>query len=489
MKLTLAAGKLLNQKTDALIVGIYRGKLTKSAEAVDKASKNALSALIKEGDATGCLGTVGIFPNFPGIAAKRLVVVGLGKEEDGVLNFQKALSSALKAVYFVKTAVISCTDWFDLSPEWVAEQVSCTAIDVLEKSVDYKSNPDRPAWKQPKSVSLFVEEKTPEITTAFAEGAVIGKGIKLAKELGDAPANLCTPKYMAEQCVNLGSSLKFDVTVFEEKALNKLKMGCFLGVAAGSKQPAYMIVMEYNGGQKKEAPVALVGKGLTFDAGGISLKPAKGMDEMKYDMSGAASIVAAMATAASLKLPINIVGVIGCTENLPSGSAVKPGDILCSYSGKTVEVLNTDAEGRLVLCDLLSYTIDKFKPILVVDAATLTGACVVALGHEYTGLFSNNEELALELLQAGENSLDKCWRLPLGRAYTKALKSRFADLANIGAPGAGACTAAAFLQEFVGKTPWAHLDIAGTAGSSGEEKGSTGRPVPLLISFLKDLTH
>ncbi len=213
------------------------------------------------------------------------------------------------------------------------------------------------------------------------------------------------------------------------------------------------------------------------------------MDEMKYDMSGAASIVAAMATAASLKLPINIVGVIGCTENLPSGSAVKPGDILCSYSGKTVEVLNTDAEGRLVLCDLLSYTIDKFKPILVVDAATLTGACVVALGHEYTGLFSNNEELALELLQAGENSLDKCWRLPLGRAYTKALKSRFADLANIGAPGAGACTAAAFLQEFVGKTPWAHLDIAGTAWSSGEEKGSTGRPVPLLISFLKDLTQ
>lgn len=489
MKLTLETGDLITLKTDALIIGVYRHKLTRNAELVDQASKGALSALIKGGDITGCLGEVAIFPAFPGITAKRLVVVGLGVEADGVLNFEAPLKAAIKSIYFVKTATIACLDWFDLQPEWIAEQVASQAIQVLEKTPDYKAKSQRPDWKQPKSFSLLVDEKTEDMTQAFAEGAILGKSCMLAKELGNAPANICTPKYMADLCVKLGASLKFDVTVFEEKALRKLKMGCFLGVAQGSKQPPYMVVMEYNGGAKDEAPVALIGKGLTFDSGGISLKPSKGMDEMKYDMCGAASVIATVAAAASMKLPINVVGVIGCTENMPGGSATKPGDILTSYLGKTVEVLNTDAEGRLVLCDLLAYAIDKFKPSMAVDIATLTGACVVALGNEYTGLFSTNEEMAMELLQAGENSLDKCWRLPLGRAYSKSLKSNFADLANIGTPGAGACTAAAFLQEFVGDTPWAHLDIAGTAWTSGKNKGSTARPVPLLVCFLRDLCH
>ena len=265
-------------------------------------------------------------------------------------------------------------------------------------------------------------------------------------------------------------------------------MGCLLGVARGSHQPARMVIMEYHGGKKGEAPVALIGKGLTFDSGGISLKPGKGMDEMKYDMCGAASMIGAITTAAELKLKVNIVAALGFTENMPGSAATKPGDILKSYSGKTVEVLNTDAEGRLVLCDLLSFVKDKFKPKCMVDAATLTGACIIALGNDISGLFANDEEMAVSMLMAGDASLDPCWRLPLDISFTKSLRSDFADLANISdGRGAGSSTAAAFLEEFVGDTPWAHLDIAGTAWKSGKEKGATGRPVPLLISFLKDL--
>ncbi len=488
MELSTIIGSPETVESDALIIGRYRDGMTRAAEAVNKATNGELENWFKSGDASGCLGEASVFRNLPGVKAKRVVVVGLGKKCDGKKNFAPALLGALKAVYFAKNIAVAADDWCTDDKRWLAQNSATLFYESFHKQKDWKSN-HKVAWKQPDSVGLLVcpcEEKPAAIEKAFADGIAIGQAVMLARELGDTPANICTPEYLAEKCISMGASVGFTTTVFDETALRNLKMGCILGVSSGSRQEARMVVMEYNGGNEDEAPIALVGKGLTFDAGGISLKPAKSMDEMKYDMSGAGSMIATMSAIAAMKLPVNVVAVIGCTENLPGSAAVKPGDVLTSYAGKTVEVLNTDAEGRLVLCDLLAYVIDKFKPKKVIDAATLTGACVVALGSEYTGLFSNSNELAGELQKAAENTLDKCWRLPLDPAYTKMLKTPFADLANIGAPGAGACTAAAFLQEFVCETPWAHLDIAGTAWKSGENKGSTGRPVPLLIDFLKN---
>ncbi len=487
MDFSLVSGKIAEIESDALVIGRYRGAMTKAATEIDKLSGGALSKWIKDGEATGCLGEVAIFRDIPGIKAKRVAVVGLGKKEDGVYNFEAAIKAALKGVYFAKKIVISADDWLGADKDWIVEKTAQLTIESFEKPADWKSSPAF-RWKQPDSISILVGRKTKELELAFAFGVAVGKSIAMAKDVANMPGNLCTPKFMADKCVAIGKSLDIKTTVFDEEALRKLNMGCLLGVSAGSKQPAYMVVMQYNG-IRGGAPVALVGKGLTFDAGGISLKPAKSMDEMKYDMGGAISVVAAIAAASALKLPLNIIGVIGCTENLPGGAATKPGDILTSYSGKTVEVLNTDAEGRLVLADLLAYTVDKFKPKAIVDVATLTGACTVALGSEFSGLFSNNEELAFTLLEAGEHCLDRCWRLPLGRSYAKSLRTPFADLANVGARGGSSSVAAAFLESFVGRTPWAHLDIAGTAWTSGPNKGATGRPVALLINYLRTLTY
>ncbi len=485
MEFSLIDGTLADLECDALIVGKYRGDATLSAKDLNNASGGELEKWWNSGDATGCLGETSIFRNVPGVKAERVVIVGLGKEKDGVQNFVQAAKAALKAVYFAKKIVIVSDDWLGAEPIWTVEKTAQLVVESFEKPDDWKST-HKVQWKQPDSVSVYVPQKTVEFEKAFAYGIAVGKSVMLARDLGNMPPNICTPVYLADKCMKIGSQLDIDVTVFDEKALGTLKMGCFLGVAQGSAQPPRMVVLEYNGGEKGKPPIALVGKGLTFDSGGISLKPAKSMDEMKYDMSGAAAVVATISAVSALKLPLNVVAVIGCTENLPSGGAIKPGDVLTSYSGKTVEVLNTDAEGRLVLCDLLSYTIDKFKPSKIVDTATLTGACMVALGREYSGLFSNNESLAFSMLEAGEDSLDKCWRLPLGRNYLELLKTPFADIANIGGPFAGACTAAAFLEYFVGDTSWAHLDIAGTAWTSeGKDKGSTGRPVPLLVDFIR----
>jgi len=307
--------------------------------------------------------------------------------------------------------------------------------------------------------------------------------MSLTKDLGNLASNICTPTYLAKQAKDLAKAHKLKATVLDEKDMEKLGMGSLLAVARGSEQPAKLIVLEYQGLAKKDNPVVLVGKGVTFDTGGISLKPAAEMDEMKFDMSGAASVLGTMLATAELKLPINLIGIIPATENMPSGKATKPGDVVTSMSGQTIEILNTDAEGRLILCDALTYA-ERYNPKLVIDIATLTGACVIALGNFTTGLLSNDEQLAQELLAAGEQAADKAWQLPLGDDYQELLKSNFADIANIGGRAAGTITAACFLSRFTKKYRWAHLDIAGTAWKSGKDKGSTGRPVPLLMQFL-----
>ena len=321
----------------------------------------------------------------------------------------------------------------------------------------------------------------------MAQSLAIANGMDLAKDLGNLPGNFCTPTHLANTAKKLAKEYKFGVEVLDRKQLEALKMGSFLSVTNGSEEPPKFIVLKHMGGKPKDAPTVLVGKGITFDSGGISLKPGANMDEMKYDMGGAASVLGTFRAIGEMNLKMNVIGVIASCENMPSGRATKPGDIVTSMSGLTIEVLNTDAEGRLVLCDALTY-VERFKPAAVVDIATLTGACVVALGHHNSGLFTRHDaahdKLANELLSAGKASSDTAWRMPIEDSYHEQLKSNFADLANIGSPGGGSVTAACFLERFTKKYTWAHLDIAGTAWKSGGAKGSTGRPVPLLTTFL-----
>jgi leucyl aminopeptidase len=314
-------------------------------------------------------------------------------------------------------------------------------------------------------------------------GQAISAGVTLARECANRPGNHCTPTYLADQAKKLGKSHQLKVEVLDRNAVEKLGMGSFLAVAQGSNEPLRFIVARYEGAPKSQAPVVLVGKGITFDTGGISIKPAAEMDEMKYDMGGAASVLGTLRAIAELKPKINLIGIIPSCENMPDGKAVKPGDVVTSMSGQTIEILNTDAEGRLILCDALTYA-ERFKPAVVVDIATLTGACVVALGHHNSGLFSPDDALAAELLAASQASLDPAWRMPLDDEYADGIKSNFADVANVGSRAGGAITAALFLKRFTGKYRWAHLDVAGTAWKSGSAKGSTGRPVPLLTHFV-----
>jgi leucyl aminopeptidase len=367
---------------------------------------------------------------------------------------------------------------------WKVEQAALAVADGLYRFDRMKSK--AASRKSPlERVTLHVAERreVKDADEAIKRASAIGAGMDLAKDLGNLPGNVCTPTYLAEQAEALGKECGFKVQVFDKRQVEKMGMGAFLAVAQGSREPPRFIVMERMAGKKSERPVALVGKGITFDTGGISIKPAAEMDEMKFDMCGAASVLGALHAIAELGLELNVVGLVPTTENMPGGAASKPGDIVSSMSGQTIEILNTDAEGRLILCDALTYA-ERFDPAAVVDVATLTGACVVALGHVATGLYSNRDDLADELLEAGREAWDRAWRLPLWDDYQEQLKSPFADLANIGGRPAGSVTAACFLSRFAGKYAWAHLDIAGTAWTSGKNKGATGRPVPLLASFL-----
>ena len=482
----------VKQATQCLVVGVYEGlKLSPSASAVNAADAQQVEALLKREGFQGKPGQSLLLLNPQGIAAERLLVLGLGNPTDDLVsadNFRKAvqkIGDTLRPTTCCEiTVMLAEIPIAGQSLEWQARQLA-ESLGLWEyRSDKLKSTPTDVSFNPGKVIFSANKTDIAAATKGLQLGQAIAKGINLARELGDLPGNICTPTYLANETKRLANKqAKLSVSVLEEKQMKELGMGSLLSVAAGSDQPAKLIVLEYKGGSKKEAPVALVGKGITFDTGGISLKPGAGMDEMKFDMCGAASVLGTIQTLLELQLPINVVGVIAASENMPNGSATKPGDIVTSMSGQTIEILNTDAEGRLVLCDALTYT-ERFKPKAVVDIATLTGACVIALGNHATGLFSNNDELAKALLNAGEQAADRAWHMPLWDEYQKQLDSNFADMANIGGREAGSVTAACFLSRFARQFAWAHLDIAGTAWRSGGAKGATGRPVSLLVQYL-----
>jgi len=482
----------IKQNSDCLVITCCEKlQLSAAAKVINEADAGHLEQLLKREKFQGKAGQALLLLNPQGISAQRLLVLGLGELKDGQVsqsNFRKAvqkIADALKPT----PATDLCLLLDDLvvaerDTSWQARQLA-EALSLLDYRADgLKSKPAEPNLALKKVTLGVAKAQVAAANQGLAIGAAIAKGVNLARQLGDLPGNICTPGYLADQAKGLAQGqAKLSVKVLEEKDMRELGMDSLLSVAAGSDQPAKLIVLEYKGGTKKQAPVALVGKGVTFDTGGISLKPGQAMDEMKYDMCGAASVLGSFLTLIELQPAINVVGVIAATENMPSGKATKPGDIVTSMSGQTIEILNTDAEGRLILCDALTYT-ERFNPQSVVDIATLTGACVIALGNHATGLFSNNPELSQALLSAGEEAGDRAWPMPLWDDYQKQLDSNFADMANIGGREAGSVTAACFLSRFAKKFAWAHLDIAGTAWRSGAAKGATGRPVSLLVQYL-----
>lgn len=484
-------------KCDCLIVGVFaKGGMPTLTKQVDKASGGAIGSLIKNGDHDGAVGHVATLYDLPDLGASRLMIVGLGNEDK--LNdkrYQRATVAALKTAMKsgAKTAAstLCAIDYGKTTIGWrVRYGVDAIAnelyvFDELKQSGRKKAKKQSSGAKGLQSVDFVVgnARQAKSAKTGLAHGLALAEGTHITRDLGNLPGNICTPTYLGEQAQKLGKSHGLKVTVYDEERMRKLKMNTLLSVSAGSAEEARLIVMEYNGGRKGAKPVALVGKGITFDTGGISLKPGATMDEMKFDMCGAASVFGTMAAIASMKLKLNVVGIVAAAENMPGSKATKPGDIIESMKGLTVEILNTDAEGRLVLCDTLTFT-ERFKPTAVVDMATLTGACVVALGSPATGLFANDQDLADELLNAGDETGDRAWQLPLWDEYQSQLNSNFADLANIGGREAGAVTAACFLSRFAESYPWAHLDIAGSAWKRGAQKGATARPVRLLTQFL-----
>ena len=476
------------QRGGCLVVGVYEGgKLTAAAQLLNKAAKNAFGELVARGDMVGKPASTLLLHKLPGIAAERVLLVGLGKASE--IN-SKTCIDILRATFSklldtpAKDAVLYLIDeGLGKDSAWVIRQAVFAADEQAYRPDGMKSKPAKAASL--KSVTFATLGKPVAALKSVLEYASsTAHGMALAKTLGNLPGNVCTPTYLASQAKALGKAHKsIKTTVLEEKDMRKLGMGSFLSVTRGSEQPAKLIIMEYHGTDKKQKPIVLVGKGITFDSGGISLKPGAEMDEMKYDMCGAASVLGTMQAIAEMGLNLNVIGVIPSCENLPSGTATKPDDIVTSMSGQTIEILNTDAEGRLILCDALTYSA-KFNPDTVIDIATLTGACVIALGHVASGLFSNEEKLARELLAAGEQAHDRAWQLPLWEDYQPLLDSNFADMQNIGGRAGGTITAACFLSRFTKDYRWAHLDIAGTAWKSGKEKGATGRPVPLLTQYL-----
>lgn len=478
------------QRGACVVVGIFESrKLTESAKTLDKITHGYIKSILASGDMDGKANTSLLLHNVPDTLFKRVLLIGLGKESEfKAKTFLAAINTMLSVLQ--KTAVTDVTLFLSDFPfkqqtnAWKVSQIVITASNSAYRFDQLKSKPEN-AQNSLRKMVLCIDDRS-ELTaceTAMLQGLAISQGMCLTKDLGNLAPNICTPTYLAKQAKDLAKTHKLKATVLEEKDMEKLGMGSFLSVAKGSEQPAKLIVLEYHGLGKKEHPIVLVGKGVTFDTGGISLKPAAEMDEMKFDMSGAASVLGTLLAVAEMKLPINVVGIIPATENMPSGCATKPGDVVTSMSGQTIEILNTDAEGRLILCDALTYA-ERYNPKAVIDIATLTGACVIALGNSTTGLMSNDEALAKELLCAGEQMDDRAWQLPLWDEYQDLLRSNFADIANIGGRAAGTITAACFLSRFTKKYRWAHLDIAGTAWKSGKDKGSTGRPVPLLTQFL-----
>ncbi|MEZ5615158.1 MAG: leucyl aminopeptidase [Rhodocyclaceae bacterium] len=490
MEFSIKSSRPDKARCDCIVVGVFESrKLSAPAREVDKTAGGHLAALLRRGDLDGKGGTALLLPGVPGIAAERVLLVGLGKETAfGEKAYREALVAALRALKGTGSRRIHVTlselPVAKRDAAWRVRQGALVAHDTLYRPDQLKSKPDNGGTALSAIAFSVAAGDVHSATVALAQGEAIAKGMNLARELGDLPANICTPTYLAQRAQKLAKAFKLKCEVLDRARMEKLGMGSLLAVGRGSHQPPRFIVLQYRGGKAGAKPIVLVGKGITFDTGGISLKPGAEMDEMKYDMSGAAGVLGAFHALAAMKLPLNVVGLVPAVENMPGGAATRPGDIVTSMSGQTVEILNTDAEGRLILCDALTYA-ERFEPECVVDVATLTGACVIALGAVASGLMANDDGLASELLEAGQASGDRAWQLPLWEEYQEMLRSNFADIPNIsGSRGAGTITAACFLARFTKKYRWAHLDVAGTAWRSGKEKGSTGRPVPLLAHFL-----
>jgi len=491
MEFTIKSGSPEKQRSACVVVGVFDNrKLSLSAELVDRASNGYVSEIIRRGDMEGKLGSTLLLHNVRGTLADRVLLVGLGKERDfRDKEFRAAIRAAVKLLNETGSyeAVIYLTEEKVKRREvaWRIEHAVVVAMDAVYRYERMKSEPTevrRPLRKLTLSVPQRSDLAAGE--AAAARGLAIAHGTDLTKDLGNLPANVCTPRYLAERAQELGKEFPdIKVTVLEPAQIEQLGMGTFLSVTAGSEEPPRFIVLEYEQAVKKQKPIVLVGKGITFDTGGISIKPSADMDQMKFDMCGAASVLGAFRAVAELKAKLNVVGLIPACENMPSGRATKPGDIVKSMSGQTVEVLNTDAEGRLIMADALTYA-ERYEPQAVVDIATLTGAIVIALGHVASGVFSNSDPLARALIAAGDDAYDRGWQMPLWDDYQEGLASNFADFANVAGRAGSSITAACFLSRFARKYDWAHLDIAGIAWKEGKHKGATGRPVPMLATWL-----
>jgi leucyl aminopeptidase len=489
MQYSINSIELIKQTSDCLIVGTFQGKrLSQSAQLLDKHSQGYIQKILDKGDLIEECGKSIMLYNVSGISASRVLLVYCGEASNlSIADFRKIIgctACALKSLqvdeitsFLTDISVKACDldKQIRQSIELIEDCFYC--FDELKTEKKNKiSLPKRFIFNLPNA------GESAKVTETIKQATAITQGIKLTKDLANLPANLCTPSIMAESAKKLANDAGLTINILDEAEIKKEGMGGLLAVAQGSEEPVKFITLEYQGAGEQK-PVVLVGKGVTFDSGGICLKPAAGMEEMKYDMSGAASVMGILKTIAQLKLPINVVGIMPLTENLPSGSAVKPGDVIKTLSGLSVEVINTDAEGRLILADALTYS-ERFNPDVVIDMATLTGAIIVALGAVATGMMSNNNELALEIEKAGQQSQDRVWPLPLWDDYQPQIDSNVADISNVGIGGGKSITAACFLSRFTKNLYWAHLDIAGTAWKSGPEKTATGRPVSLIVQFL-----
>ena len=485
-----AKNTIASTKIGCIAVAVYENKkLSSAAKGLDV--HGAITAAVKSGDISGKAGSTLLLRSLEGVSAERVLLVGLGNVD---VTSEKDFCSALEAIA-KSFGNLGCSDAAIALPldgvkgrdqNFAIHSIVMAVNDANYRFDSLKSKKDdSPAGV--KKIRIAVDGDQAGAKQTLANSIAIMNGSNLTRDLGNLPGNICTPTYLANTAKKMATEFKMDVEVLDRKQIEALKMGSFLSVTNGSDEPPKFIVLKHMGGKPKEAPVVLVGKGITFDSGGISLKPGANMDEMKYDMCGAGTVLGTMRTIGELELKMNVIAVVASCENMPSGRATKPGDIVTSMSGQTIEILNTDAEGRLILCDALTYA-ERFNPAAVIDVATLTGACVVALGNHNSGLFTRHDEahdqLANALLAAGKAVGDTAWRMPVEEAYNEQLKSNFADMANIGTPGGGSAVAAAFLERFTRKYTWAHLDIAGTAWKGGASKGATGRPVPLLAKFL-----
>lgn len=491
MEFSVKSGSAEKQRSACVVVGVFEPRrLTAVAEQLDEISEGYISTLLRRGDIEGKAGQTLLLHQVPNVLSERVLLVGCGKERElDERQYKQIIAKTIKtlnetgsmeAVCFLTELHVKGRDTY-----WKVRQAVEAAHDCLYTFYQLKTKKDEPRRPLRKMVfNVSTRKELAEGESAIAHGLAIAKGAKVTRDVANMPPNICNPEYLWKQAQALGEQYDTITTeVVNEAKMAELGMNSYLSVGRGSENESMMSLIHYKGGQTDAAPIVFVGKGLTFDSGGISIKPGAQMDEMKYDMGGAASVLGLMHTVAELNLPLNIIGILAGCENMPDGNAYRPGDILTTMSGQTVEVLNTDAEGRLVLCDALTY-VERFEPDTVIDIATLTGACVIALGKYATGLMSPHNPLAHELLNASEQSSDRAWRLPIWDEYQEQIESPFADMANVGGRPAGAITAGCFLARFTKKYHWAHMDIAGTAWNSGANKGATGRPVPMLTQFL-----